>query len=182
MGLRRVRQGVTWATGVEARRRPGQSGAQKSALTDFITQPIRAANGRLLRHEVGHQPCELCPHDVAGRGEAHEFFHAERRILAGLAHPNIAALIDGGTVRLPRIVGQGRALDMILTGRPVAADEAQRIGLADRVVAAGAALRGLAGSSTGGGGMKLFTRIYAIALLGLLGLLLDWEHKDFCQT
>lgn len=49
-------------------------------------------------------------------------------------------LIDGGTVRLPRIVGQGRALDMILTGRPVAADEAQRIGLADRVVADGGAL------------------------------------------
>lgn len=49
-------------------------------------------------------------------------------------------LIDGGTVRLPRIVGQGRALDMILTGRPVAADEAQRIGLADRVVADGDAL------------------------------------------
>lgn len=49
-------------------------------------------------------------------------------------------LIDGGTVRLPRIVGQGRALDMILTGRPVAADEAQRIGLADRVVPDGKAL------------------------------------------
>ena len=49
-------------------------------------------------------------------------------------------LIDGGTVRLPRIVGQGRALDMILTGRPVAADEAQRIGLADRVVADGETL------------------------------------------
>lgn len=49
-------------------------------------------------------------------------------------------LIDGGTVRLPRIIGQGRALDMILTGRPVAADEAQRIGLADRVVANGEAL------------------------------------------
>jgi enoyl-CoA hydratase len=46
-------------------------------------------------------------------------------------------LVDGGTVRLPRIVGQGRALDMILTGRPVAADEALRIGLADRVVASG---------------------------------------------
>lgn len=43
-------------------------------------------------------------------------------------------LVDGGTVRLPRLVGQGRALDMILTGRPVAADEALRIGLADRVV------------------------------------------------
>ena len=43
-------------------------------------------------------------------------------------------LVDGGTVRLPRLVGQGRALDMILTGRPVGADEALRIGLADRVV------------------------------------------------
>jgi len=50
-------------------------------------------------------------------------------------------LIDGGTVRLPRIVGQGRALDMILTGRAVAADEALRIGLADRVVPDGDALR-----------------------------------------
>ncbi|MGV7121125.1 crotonase/enoyl-CoA hydratase family protein [Sphingopyxis sp. 550A] len=49
-------------------------------------------------------------------------------------------LIDGGTVRLPRIVGQGRAMDMILTGRPVAADEALRIGLADRVVPDGTAL------------------------------------------
>jgi len=49
-------------------------------------------------------------------------------------------LIDGGTVRLPRIVGQGRALDMILTGRPVAADEALHIGLADRVVPDGEAL------------------------------------------
>jgi enoyl-CoA hydratase len=49
-------------------------------------------------------------------------------------------LIDGGTVRLPRLVGQGRALDLILTGRPVAADEAQAIGLADRVVDDGQAL------------------------------------------
>jgi len=49
-------------------------------------------------------------------------------------------LIDGGTVRLPRIVGQGRALDMILTGRPVEAAEALAIGLADRVVPEGGAL------------------------------------------
>jgi enoyl-CoA hydratase len=49
-------------------------------------------------------------------------------------------LIDGGTVRLPRIVGQGRANDLILTGRKVPAGEAQAMGLADRVVAAGGAL------------------------------------------
>ena len=43
-------------------------------------------------------------------------------------------LIDGGTVRLPRLVGMGRAMDMILTGRPVGAREAQEMGLANRVV------------------------------------------------
>ncbi len=43
-------------------------------------------------------------------------------------------LIDGGTVRLPRIIGMGRAMDLILTGRPVHADEALAIGLATRVV------------------------------------------------
>jgi enoyl-CoA hydratase len=49
-------------------------------------------------------------------------------------------LIDGGTVRLPRVVGQGRALDMILTGRPVDAAEALAMGLANRVVPQGEAL------------------------------------------
>lgn len=48
-------------------------------------------------------------------------------------------LIDGGTVRLPRIVGLGRALDLILTGRGVPADEALRMGLVDRVVPRGQA-------------------------------------------
>ncbi len=48
-------------------------------------------------------------------------------------------LIDGGTVRLPRLVGLSRALDMILTGRPVGAAEALSFGLANRVVPAGRA-------------------------------------------
>jgi enoyl-CoA hydratase len=49
-------------------------------------------------------------------------------------------LIDGGTVRLPRIIGLGRALDLILTGRPVASDEALAMGLATRVVPDGTSL------------------------------------------
>jgi enoyl-CoA hydratase len=54
----------------------------------------------------------------------------------GVAH------VDGGTVRLPRIVGMGRALDLILTGRKVDAAEALRIGLAERVVPRGRAREG----------------------------------------
>ena len=48
-------------------------------------------------------------------------------------------LVDGGTVRLPRIVGQGRALEIIMTGRKLDAEECLRIGLCEKVVPRGEA-------------------------------------------
>ena len=74
---------------------------------------------------------------------------------AKLGQPEIAlGLLPGyaGTQRLPRLVGKGRAMEMILTGAPIAADEAQRIGLVNRVVPAAelmAEARKLAGAAGG---------------------------------
>lgn len=65
---------------------------------------------------------------------------AESAILGVFCRRIGVPLIDGGTVRLPRIVGQGRALDLILTGRTVTAEEAVAIGLATRQVPDGQAL------------------------------------------
>jgi enoyl-CoA hydratase len=70
---------------------------------------------------------------------------ADLRVMAETAYMGVycrrwgVPLIDGGTVRLPRLVGQGRALDLILTGRQVRAAECQQIGLCERVTPSGQA-------------------------------------------
>jgi enoyl-CoA hydratase len=80
-------------------------------------------------------------------------------------------LIDGGTQRLPRIVGQGRALDLILTGRLVGADEALSMGLVNEVVPAGRHLERALELAEGIAGFPqqtmLADRRAALAALGL---------------
>jgi enoyl-CoA hydratase len=70
---------------------------------------------------------------------------AECRVMAEGAYMGVycrrwgVPLVDGGTVRLPRIVGQGRALEIIMTGRKVEAEECLRIGLCEKLVPRGEA-------------------------------------------
>jgi enoyl-CoA hydratase len=77
-------------------------------------------------------------HSVAGGMEL--ALWCDRRVAANYAVFGIlnrrfgVPIVDGGTVRLARIAGQGVAMDLILTGRPIGAEEAERNGLVDRVV------------------------------------------------
>jgi enoyl-CoA hydratase len=104
---------------------PGPMGPTRM---DF-TKPVIAA---LEGHAVagGLELAPMCDLRVAARGA----------VFGVVCRRWGVPLIDGGTVRLPRIVGMGRALDLILTGRAVAADEALAMGLANRIVDDGQAL------------------------------------------
>ncbi len=104
---------------------PGPMGPTRMALT----KPVIAA---IEGHAVagGLELALMCDLRIAARSAVFGVFCRRWGV----------PLIDGGTVRLPRVVGMGRALDMILTGRAVGADEALAFGLANRVVDDGQAL------------------------------------------
>jgi enoyl-CoA hydratase len=104
---------------------PGPMGPTRMAFTKPV---IAAVEGYAVAG--GLELALMCDLRVAARGATFGVFCRRWGV----------PLIDGGTVRLPRIVGMGRALDMILSGRPVGADEAWAMGLATQVVDDGQAL------------------------------------------
>jgi enoyl-CoA hydratase len=107
----------------------GQAAGPMGPTRMAFTKPVIAA---VEGHAVagGLELALMCDLRVAGRSAVFGVFCRRWGV----------PLIDGGTVRLPRIIGMGRALDMILTGRAVDADEALSMGLVNRVVDDGEAL------------------------------------------
>ncbi len=113
--------------------------------TDPVGQPLASPMGpaRLMLSK----PVIAAIEGPAVAGGMELALWCDLRVMAESAHFGVfcrrwgVPLIDGGTVRLPMVVGQGRANDLILTGRPVDAPEAMAIGLADRVVPEGQALQ-----------------------------------------
>src|SRR3982074_1058560 len=109
------------------------------------------ANGRVPRGPMGPTRLELSKPviaAIAGPAVAGGMELALWCALRGMEHSAFMGvycrrwgvpLIDGGTVRLPRIVGRGRALDITLTGRKVPAEECFRIGLCERLAPSGKA-------------------------------------------
>lgn len=106
-------------------RAPGPMGPTRMA---FAKPVIAAIEGHAVAG--GLELALMCDLRVAARGATFGVFCRRFGV----------PLIDGGTVRLPRLIGQGRALDLILTGRAVGADEALAIGLVERLVEEGQAL------------------------------------------
>lgn len=112
--------------------------------TDAMAQPILGPMGpsRLMLHK----PVIAAIEGPAVAGGLELAAWCDMRVMAGDAMLGVfcrrwgVPLIDGGTVRLPQIIGQGRANDLILTGRSVDAGEAYAMGLANRIAEPGQAL------------------------------------------
>ena len=115
------------ATGQPLRRSPYGDGPMGPSRMVFSKPTIAAVEGYAVAG--GLELSLLCDLRVA----------SETAVFGVFCRRWGVPLIDGGTVRLPRLLGLSRALDLILTGRPVDAREALAIGLANRVVPAGQA-------------------------------------------
>jgi enoyl-CoA hydratase len=128
--------GGTFCAGADLKARAGGRGLRLAPDGDGPMGPTRMAFSKptiaaVEGHAVagGLELALMCDLRVAGAGAVFGVFCRRWGV----------PLLDGGTVRLPQLIGLSRALDMILTGRPVDAREAQGFGLANRVVEAGRA-------------------------------------------
>ncbi len=128
--------GGTFCAGADLKSLGGPDGNRVSPDADAPMGPSRL---RLTKPVIA----AICGHAVAGGLELALWCDLrvaeEDAVLGVFCRRWGVPLIDGGTVRLPQIVGLGRALDLILTGRPVTAAEALQMGLVNRVVGAGQA-------------------------------------------
>jgi len=122
-----------------------------NAELDFSTATPRGNGGDIARAPMGPSRLELDKPVIAAiegpavAGGMELAIWADFRVMAEDAYMGVycrrwgVPLIDGGTVRLPRLVGQGRALELILTGRQVMAEECALIGLCEYVTPPGGA-------------------------------------------
>jgi enoyl-CoA hydratase len=123
------------------------AGFDLKALAAAPSRPLEPADGPMgpTRMTLG-KPVIAAIEGYAVAGGLELALWCDLRIAASTATLGVfnrrfgVPLIDLGTVRLPRMIGQGRALDLVLTGRPVSAEEALRIGLVERLVEPGRAL------------------------------------------
>ncbi|PGH00763.1 hypothetical protein AJ79_08101 [Helicocarpus griseus UAMH5409] len=133
---------------LESWERPAPDSGRETSITRTFFEPVRGENlgplGPTRMHMRKPLICAISGHAVAGGLELSllaDMRVVEEDVMFGVFSRKVGIpLLDGGTVRLPHIVGLGRALDMILTGRPVRAKEALEMGLANRVVRKGQSL------------------------------------------
>ena len=131
---------------LQAGARMAAAGAEALAGREFDVSDTRAAGPMGPSRLLLSKPVIAAVSGAAVAGGMELALWCDLRVLAEDAYFGIycrrfgVPLIDGGTARLPRLVGMGHAMDLILTGRKVEAAEALRIGLANRVVPRGQAL------------------------------------------
>ena len=141
-------EGGSFCAGYDLKYASSQTGAGPFAGLDFAADKTRPSPGPMgpSRLELS-KPVIAAIEGPAVAGGMELALWCDVRVMAETAFMGVycrrwgVPLIDGGTVRLPRLVGQGRAMELILTGRRIDAEECGRIGLAERIVPAGQAPR-----------------------------------------